>query len=160
MSCKDWQEGNEWQESRDWQQLLRDLEEMVENHANKRGELFYYMGVLHEKKGNAQKAEQAYRQAVREESFNYWLYYQLGQFYHRQQNYKEEQYIYKVAYKKYRMEGIEAKYCDDGIMYILEELIQYAESKKQSLMLMVYRKYAARVKEAYKKFPALEIYTL
>lgn len=85
MSCKDWQEGKEWQESRDRQQLLRDLEEMVENHPNKHGELFYYIGVLHEKR----------------------------------------------------------------------EML-----KKQSLLLMVYRKYAARVKEAYKKFPALEIYTL
>lgn len=123
------------------------------------GETLYYGGMICEKVGNMSAAEQLYRQAVRKEEYNYWLYYRLAQFYRRMGKYDLEIEVYEKAYTHHRFKSTNREQLqNDGIQYVLTELIQ-CESKKR-LQKYAYRKYAKVVREKYKHLPEFKIYNL
>lgn len=123
------------------------------------GETLYYCGMICERVGNMSLAERLYRQSVREEEYNYWLYYRLAQFYRRMGKYDLEIEVYEKAYTHHRFKSTNREQLqNDGIQYVLTELIQ-CESKKR-LQKYAYRKYAKVVREKYKHLPEFKIYNL
>lgn len=123
------------------------------------GETLYYCGMICEKIGNMSSAEQLYRQAVREEEYNYWLYYRLAQFYRRMGKSDLEIDVYEKAYTHHRFNIFNKEQLqNDGIQYILTELIQYESTRKKRLQRFAYRKYAMEISEKYKFLPEFGVY--
>lgn len=126
----------------------------------KGSETLYYCGMICEKVGNMSAAEQLYRKAVREEEYNYWLYYRLALFYGRIGKRDLEWQVYKTAYTHHRFyKNIdEEQHKNDGIQYILTQLIQSEYTKKKRLQRFVYRKYAKEINQKYKDLPVFKSY--
>lgn len=132
---------------------------LVVSYARKAGELLYYCGRIFEEVGNSDSAEQMYREAVRREPNNYWLYYQLAQFYRKIGKLNQEKAVYVSAYKHHRFySNSNIKLQNDGIQYVLNGLIQHESIKKKLLEKRIYMKYAKEVNEKYADLLSFETY--
>lgn len=112
-----------------------------------------------EKVGNVSNAEKLFKQAITEEEFNYWLYYRLAQFYQRIGKYDLENKVYRTAYNHYFFYKSNQKpQQNDGIQYILTELLKQYSAKKNIIQNYIYRKYDKEVREKYKSLPEFKKY--
>lgn len=125
----------------------------------KAGEFLYYCALVSEKAGNLNHAELMYREAVKWERNNYWLYYQLAQFYRRMGRDNQEKEVYETAYKHHRFYSTNSEEPqNDGIQYVLEALIQHEQLKKKPLQKIVYRKYKEKIAYEYELLPEFKTY--
>lgn len=136
--------------------ILRFMNEVFPQNA---GEVLFYCGKIHERVGNVVYAEMMYQEAIKNDRFNYWLYYQLGQFYRRIGKVNQERQVYETAYRHHRFYSNKGKVKNDGIQYVLEALIQHGGVKKKPLQKFGYMKYAEKIAEDYKLLPKINTYS-
>ena len=87
-----------YEKYKDIEDYLTLIDRKYEIHSS---ELNYYYGKLYETMGYIVKAEQFYRNAVKQEGNNFWLFYQLALYYNRNGVHDKEWTTCRAAYKQF-----------------------------------------------------------
>lgn len=122
------------------------------------GEIEFYKGCIFEKEQKFLEAEKAYRQAIKAEPDNYWLFYKLSLYYKKIENYKMEWKVLEIAYRKYRFFEEDYRKKDVGIEYILDTMIKYTERKNKKIRNKIYKTYASKIYKQYENIDKMKTY--
>lgn len=112
---------------------------MLEYFKGHASEIFYYCGVIFEKTGNIQNAENCYRQCVNMEKHNYWLYFQLSNFYRRIGKCVQEREVYNDALKLYECSSDINDMYDAQILLIMERTLELDISAGDKFKYIVHK---------------------